>query len=87
MSAAKAPRWIFECGNILFGLDTLDSAGNRNNKLIRSSAFSDHTNWTTKGADYQPLESGGALIWGDKISDTAALVLQAQAVKLIKSAT
>ncbi len=84
VSAAKAPRWIFECGNILFGLDTLDSAGNRNNKLIRSSAFSDHTNWTTKGADYQPLESGGALIWGDKISDTAALVLQAQAVKLIQ---
>ena len=84
VSAAKAPRWIFECGNILFGLDTLDSAGNRNNKLIRSSAFSDHTNWTTKGADYQPLESGGALIWGGKISDTAALVLQSQAVKLIQ---
>lgn len=84
VAAAKAPRWIFECGNILFGLDTLDSAGNRNNKLIRSSAFSDHTNWTTKGADYQPLESGGALIWGGKISDTAALVLQSQAVKLIQ---
>lgn len=84
VSAAKAPRWMFECGNILFGLDTLDSAGNRNNKLIRSSAFSDHTNWTTKGADYQPLESGGALIWGGKISDTAALVLQQRAVKLIQ---
>lgn len=84
VSAAKAPRWIFECGNILFGLDTLDSTGTRNNKLIRSSAFSDHTNWTTKGADYQPLESGGALIWGGKLSDTAALVLQQQAVKLIQ---
>jgi hypothetical protein len=84
VSAAKAPRWMFECGNILFALDCLDSAGNRNNRLIRSSAFSDHTNYTTKGADYQPLESGGALIWGGKISDTAALVLQAQAVKLIQ---
>lgn len=84
VSAAKAPRWMFECGNILFGLDTLDSSGNRDNKLIRSSAFSDHTNWTTKGADYQRLESGGALIWGGKISDTAALVLQSQAVKLIQ---
>lgn len=84
IAAAKAPRWIFECGNILFGLDTLDSAGNRNNRLIRSSAFSDHTNWTTKGADYQPLEGGGALIWGGKLSDTAALVLQTQAVKLIQ---
>lgn len=84
VSAAKAPRWIFECGNILFGLDTLDSSGNRNNRLIRSSAFSDHTNWTTKGADYQPLESGGALIWGGKLSDTAALVLQQRAVRLIQ---
>jgi hypothetical protein len=84
VSAAKAPRWMFECGNILFGLDTLDSAGSRNNRLIRSSAFSDHTNWTTKGADYQPLESGGALIWGGKISDTAGLVLQRDAVKLIQ---
>jgi hypothetical protein len=84
VAAAKAPRWIFECGNILFGLDCLDSAGNRNNKLIRSTAFSDHTNWATKGADYQPLEGGGALIWGNKVSDTAAVVLQQGAVKLIQ---
>lgn len=84
VTAAKTPRWIFECANILFALDCLDSSGNRNNRLIRSSAFSDHTNWTTRGADYQPLESGGALIWGGKISDTAALVLQSQAVKLIQ---
>lgn len=84
VSEAKAPRWIFECGNILFGLDCLDSTGTRNNRLIRSSAFSDHTNWTTKGADYQPLESGGALIWGGKLSDTAAAVLQQQALKLIQ---
>jgi len=84
VAAAKNPRWIFECGNIVFGLDTLDSAGNRNNRLIRSSAFSDHTNWTTKGADYQPLESGGALIWGGKLTDTSALVLQQRAVRLIQ---
>jgi hypothetical protein len=84
VAAAKAPRWFFECGNILFLLDCLDNAGNRNNKLIRSSAFSDHTNYTTKGADYQPLESGGALIWGGKLTDTAALVLQQRAVRLIQ---
>jgi len=84
VSNAKAPRWFFECGNILFGLDCLDSTGTRNNRLIRSSAFSDHTNWTTKGADYQPLESGGALVWGAKLSDTAAGVLQQGAVKLIQ---
>ena len=84
ITAAQKPRWIFECGNILFGLDCLDSAAARNNRLIRSSAFSDHTNFTTKGADYQPLESGGALIWGGKLSDTAALVLQQRAVRLIQ---
>lgn len=84
VSAANKPRWIFECGNILFGLDCLDNAGARNNRLIRSTAFSDHTNWTTKGADYQPLESGGALIWGGKLSDTTALILQQRAVRLLQ---
>jgi hypothetical protein len=84
VAAAKDPRWFWECGNILFGADCLDNAGNRDNRLIRSSAFSDHTNWTTKGADYQPLESGGALIWGGKLSDTTALVLQQRAVRLIQ---
>lgn len=84
VSAAQAPRWIFECGNILFALDCLDKNGSRNNKLIRTSAFSDHTNWSTKGADYQPLESGGALIWGGKINDTRAFVLQQRAGRLIE---
>lgn len=84
VTAANKPRWIFECGNILFGLDCLDSSANRNNRLIRSTEMSVHTNWTTRGADYQSLEDGGALIWGGKISDTAAMVLQSQAVKLIQ---
>lgn len=84
VSAAKAPRWIFECGNILFGLDCLDKNGARNNRLIRTTAFSDHTNWTTKGADYQPLESGGALIWGGRLTDTTALVLQQRAGRIIQ---
>jgi hypothetical protein len=84
VSAAKAPRWIFECGNILFGLDCLDKNGARNNKLIRTTAFSDHTNWTTKGADYQPLESGGALIWGGRLTDTTAFVLQQRAGRIIQ---
>jgi hypothetical protein len=84
VSAAKAPRWMFECGNILFALDCLDKNGARNNKLIRSSAFSDHTNWSTKGADYQPLESGGALIWGGKLTDTTALVLQQRSGRIIQ---
>jgi hypothetical protein len=84
VTAAKKPRWGFECGNILFLLDCLDNTSTRNNKLIRSSAFSDHTNFTTKGADYQPLESGGALIWGAKLADTTAIVLQQGGGKLIQ---
>jgi hypothetical protein len=84
VAAAKDPRWMFECGNLLFGLDCINNVGTRDNRLIRSSAFSDHTNWTTKGADYQPLESGGPLIWGAKISDTTALILQRDGVKLIQ---
>jgi len=84
VAAAGDPRWIFECGNMLFGLDCLDRSSARDNRLIRSSKFSDHTAWTGVGTDYQPLESGGALIWGGKLSDTSALVLQERAVKLIQ---
>lgn len=84
VAAAKNPRWIFVCGNILFGLNCLNSAGSRDNRLIRSSAFSDHTNWTTKGADYQPLEEGGPIIWGGPISDSSALILQSRMVRLLQ---
>ena len=84
VSAAKAPQWIFVCGNMVFGLNCLNSAGTRDSRLIRSTAFSDHTNWTTKGADYQPLEDGGPLVWGGAISDTAALILQARMVRLLQ---
>ena len=84
VAAAKNPRWIFVCGNILFGLNCLDNSGARDNRLIRSSAFSDHTNWTTKGADYQGLEEGGPLIWGGAISETSALILQSRKVRLLQ---
>jgi hypothetical protein len=80
-----APRWIFECGNMVFGLDCLDqTTGLRNNRLIRSTKFSDQTAWTGAGSDAQPLEGGGALICGGKLTDTSAIVLQQDAVKLIQ---
>lgn len=80
-----APRVLCECGNMVFGGDCLDAGtGLRNNRLIRSSKFSDHTAWTGAGSDAQPLESGGAVIWIGKLSDTAAIVLQQRAVKLIQ---
>lgn len=84
VSAAGNPRFIFLCGNMLFGLDCLDSAGNRNNRLIRNSDFNSFTDWTNGAADYQPLEDGGALVAGFAISETAALVLQTGAIRMIQ---
>jgi len=83
IASAGSPRWIFECGNILFGLDCLDSTGARNNRLIRSSKMGVHTAWTGAGTDYQSIEGGGALIWGGRISDNSALILQQRSAKLL----
>lgn len=83
IAAAKAPRQIFIVANQVVGLDCLDNTGTRNNRLIRASAFSDHTNWTTDGADYQPIEDGGALIGGGALSETAAIVFQERAIRLM----
>lgn len=84
ISAAKAPRFIFTCANMVFGLDCLDSAGDRNNRLIRNSDFNSFTNWTTGAADYQPLEDGGALVAGFDLKDGAALILQERAIRLLQ---
>lgn len=84
ISDAGAPRFIFLCGNMLFGLDCLDQSGNRNNRLIRNSDFNSFTDWTNGAADYQPLEDGGALVAGFAVTETAALVLQTGAIRLIQ---
>lgn len=84
VTAAGKPRSIFECGDILFGLDCENRAGARDNKLIRSCKRGDHTAWTGVGTDYQPLQTGGSLIWGGKLTDTTALVLQQREVRLIQ---
>lgn len=81
---AGDPRFIFTCANMVFALDCLDSAGDRDNRLIRNSDFNDFTNWTTKAADYQPLEDGGPLIFGADLKDGAALILQERAVRLLQ---
>ncbi|RYY67716.1 MAG: hypothetical protein EOO12_00220 [Chitinophagaceae bacterium] len=84
VTAAKAPRFIFTCANMVFGLDCLDDAGNRDNRLIRNSDFNSFTNWSTGAADYQPLEDGGALVAGFDLKDGAALILQERAVRLLQ---
>lgn len=84
IAAAGKPRFIFTCANMVFGLDCLDSAGDRDNRLIRNSDFNSFTNWTTGAADYQPLEGGGGLLFGADLKDGAALILQERAVRLIQ---
>lgn len=84
ISAAQKPRFIFSCANVLIGLDCLDKNGSRDNRLIRNSAINDHTNWTTKGADYQPLESGGALVCGADVKGNTAVVFQERAISVMQ---
>jgi len=84
VTAAGAPRFIFIWGTQIVGLDCLDTAGNRDNRLLRVSDFNSFTNWTDGGADYQPLEDGGALQWGCDLQDGGALVLQSRAVRLLQ---
>lgn len=87
VSAANAPRQIFVVANQVVGLDCLDSLGDRNNRLLRTSAFSDHTNWSTDGADYQSLEDGGALVGGGALSETAAVIYQERSIRLMDYTT
>jgi hypothetical protein len=84
ISDAGSPREIFTCANVVVALDCIDNGGTRDNRLIRNSAISDHTNWKTKGGDYQPLEDGGALIVGRDITGNAAFIGQERAIRLMQ---
>lgn len=81
---AGNPRDIFRCANTLVGLDCLDANSNRDNRLVRSSAIGDQTEWKKKGADKQPLEDGGALIGGIDLKNNAALLFQADAIRVMQ---
>ena len=84
ISAAGAPESLLECGNILFGLNCLDTSSTRDNKLIRSCKRGDLTKWTGTGTDYQPLTGGGALIAGKKLSENSALILQSRKGRVLQ---
>lgn len=84
IAAAGDPRELFVCANMVFGLDCLDNAGTRNNRLIRNSDFNDHTDWTGGAADQQPLEKGGALLGGFNLKNSAAVIVQADALRLLQ---
>lgn len=84
IAEARDPREIFTCSNAVVALDCIDDAGNRNNRLIMTSQRGNHTNWTNKGADYQPLEDGGALVCGKDLKNNAAVVFQEDALRLMQ---
>lgn len=81
---AGDPREIFTCSNAVVALDCLDQVGDRNNRLIMTSQRGNHTNWKNKGADYQPLEDGGALVCGKDLKNNAAVVFQEDAMQLMQ---
>jgi hypothetical protein len=83
IAAAKNPRVICECSNILFAGDCVDQTGARNNRFLRSSARGQYTNFTTEGANYYQIQNGGAIVDIVRLNDNAVLVLQQGALKRI----
>lgn len=81
---AGDPAWIFQCANMVFGLNCLDQAGDRNTRLIKNSDFNDHTDWTNGAADEQPLEDGGQLLAGFDLGNGAAFILQDRATRVLQ---
>lgn len=81
---AGFPREIFVCANYVVCLDCNDDAGNRDNRLIRTSVLGNHRDYTGTGADYQQVEDGGKLIGGRTLKNNAALILQDNAVRLMQ---
>lgn len=81
---AGSPREIFTCANTVIGLDCLDDAGNRDNRLIRTSAIGNQNEWKKTGADYQQVEDGGRLVGGLDLKNASGLIFQDNALRLIQ---
>lgn len=84
ITAAGAPREIEIIANCVFGFDCKDATSTRDNRLIRNSDFNDHTDWSGGAADYQPLESGGALLGGFNLRNGAAVILQENSMRVLQ---
>lgn len=83
ITAAGNPAYIFTCANFVIALNCLDTSGNRNNRLIKTSGFNDQTNWISDGADYQELADGESLVAGFDMKQNTALLLQSRALVLM----
>lgn len=76
-----APRFLFTAFDCVFYGDCLDKAGNRDNRLLRNSAFNDHTNLVDGGAGYQIMPDGEELVGGAELSSNFAVVFQKNAIR------
>lgn len=84
IDAAGDPREIFIVANTVVALDCLDDAGNRDNRLIRTSAIGNQNEWVKTGADSQQVEDGGRLVGGIDLKNAAGLIFQDNALRLIQ---
>lgn len=81
---AGDPAWVFTCANFVIALNCLDTLGNRDIRLIKTSGFNDQTNWVSNGADYQELADGEALLSGFDLKQNTALLIQQRALVLMQ---
>ena len=76
VSGAPAARYMFPANNQLVAL------GDGNDLTSLSvSAFGNHRNWTSVGADQQNMNDGGAFTGGGEIGNGVALLLQLRSVR------
>jgi hypothetical protein len=84
---AGKPRALFVCANVVVALDCLNDAGDRDNRLIRTSAIGNHREWKKTGSDKQPLEDGSALVGGVDLKNSTGLIFQRDMMRLIQFGT
>lgn len=81
---AGSPREIFVCANTIVALDCIDNGGNRDNRLVRTSAIGNQNEWKKTGSDYQNIEDGGRLVGGLDLKNASGLIFQDNALRLIQ---
>lgn len=79
ISGVPNARYVFVCNETLIALDVNDD-----NRRWQNSALGNHTNWTTREADGDQLEDGGALVAGIDIGNGSAIVAQEDATRLFR---
>lgn len=79
VATAPTARRLFSCSNVVFALGC-----NGINTRMQSSGMGDHTAWNTLGADGVTFADGGALVEGVDLKNGAAVVFQAEAMRVIQ---